>query len=59
MSRYKNMTNNEIMMEMRNLENKYESDKEKAAKLLNNMAKYDKEYIEAKQELLNRSRGIF
>ena len=55
---YGNMSNNEIKLEMRNLENSYEALKIKALKIINEMHDLDSEYIAAKNELINRSKGI-
>ena len=55
---YSNMSNNEIKLEMRNLENSYEALKIKALKIINEMHDLDSEYIAAKNELINRSKGI-
>jgi len=56
---FKEMSNNEISIEMKNLENKYESIKLKVASLINEMKTLDDEYISAKEELNNRNKGIF
>lgn len=56
---FKNMSNEEIKLEMRNLENEYESSKEKALKLMNRLKELDLLFVEAKKELNNRSKGIF
>ena len=55
---YGNMSNNEIKLEMRNLENSYEALKIKALKIIIEMHDLDSEYIAAKNELINRSKGI-
>lgn len=55
---YGNMSNNEIKLEMHNLENSYEALKIKALKIINEMHDLDSEYIAAKNELINRSKGI-
>ena len=55
---YGNMSNNEIKLEMRNLENSYEALKIRALKIINEMHDLDSEYIAAKNELINRSKGI-
>ena len=55
---YGNMSNNEIKLEIRNLENSYEALKIKALKIINEMHDLDSEYIAAKNELINRSKGI-
>ena len=55
---YGNMSNNEIKLEMRNLENSYEALKIKALKIINEMHDLDSKYIAAKNELINRSKGI-
>lgn len=56
---FKNMSNGEINIEIKNLENEYESCKEKALKLIERMKELDALFIEAKKELNNRSKGIF
>ena len=56
---FKNMSNGDIKIEMKNLENKYESIKSQVLKFINEMKELDDEYIEAKKELINRSKGIF
>ena len=56
---FKDMSNNEIKIEMKNLENKYESTKLKILNLINDLKELDDEYISAKNELNNRSKGIF
>ncbi len=58
-SNFKNMTNNEISIEMKNLENEYESIKNKVLKLIERMKELDARFIDAKKELNNRSKGIF
>lgn len=56
---FKNMSNGEINIEMKNLENKYESIKMKIFKLINEMKDLDALYNDGKKELINRSKGIF
>ena len=56
---YKNMSNNDIKLEMKNLENEYEGIKNKIFKLVEKMKELDNLYIEGKKELINRSKGIF
>jgi hypothetical protein len=56
---FKNMSNGDIKLEMKNLENKYEGIKNQILKLVNEMKELDAEYIEGKKELINRSKGIF
>ena len=56
---FKNMSNEEIKLEMKNLENEYESSKEKALKLMNRLKELDLLFVEAKKKLNNRSKGIF
>jgi hypothetical protein len=56
---FKNMSNGDIKLEMRNLENKYESIKNQVLKLIEEMKYLDASYIEGKKELNNRSKGIF
>lgn len=54
---YKNMSNGEIINEMRTLENSYESAKMKAISLIDEMKRLDGEYIRAQKEIINRSNG--
>ena len=56
---FKNMSNGEIKIEMKNLENEYESIKIKILKMVEKMKELDAEYIDAKKELTNRSKGVF
>jgi hypothetical protein len=56
---FKNMSNGEIKIEMKNLENEYESTKIKILKMIEKMKELDAEYIDAKKELTNRSKGVF
>ena len=56
---YKNMTNNEISLELKKLENKYESIKTKVIKMIEEMKILDALYVDGKKELTNRSKGIF
>lgn len=56
---YKVMSNNEINIEMKNLENEYESTKIQVLKLVDRLKELDLLYVEAKKELNNRSKGIF
>jgi len=56
---FKEMSNNEIKIEMRNLENLYENKKMKVVALINELKELDDEYINAKEELNNRNKGIF
>jgi hypothetical protein len=53
------MSNGDIKIEMRNLENKYESIKMKVLNMIEEMKELDAEYIKGKKELINRSKGIF
>ena len=53
------MSNNEINIEMKNLENEYESTKIQVLKLVDRLKELDLLYVEAKKELNNRSKGIF
>ena len=55
---YKNMSNNDIKLEMKNLENEYEGIKNKIFKLVEKMKELDYLYNEGKKELINRSKGI-
>jgi ribosomal protein L29 len=56
---FKNMSNGEIKIEIKNLENEYESTKIKILKMVERMKELDAEYIDAKKELTNRSKGVF
>lgn len=53
------MSNGEIKIEIKNLENEYESTKIKILKMVERMKELDAEYIDAKKELTNRSKGVF
>lgn len=55
---FKNMTNNEIKIEMNKLENSYEKIKVDISALLKKMKELDEAYMKAKNELINRSKGI-
>ena len=55
---FKNMTNNEIMLEMKKLENSYEKTKLDIAALIEKMKDLDESYVKAKKELENRSKGV-
>jgi hypothetical protein len=55
---FKNMTNNEIMLEMKKMENSYEKTKIDISALIDKMKSLDESYIKAKKELENRSKGI-
>ena len=55
---FKNMTNNEIMLEMKKLENSYEKAKTDAVSLFEKMKQLDILYDKAKKELNKRSNGI-
>ena len=57
--KYKNMTNNEINIEMINLENKYKNCQNKIRDMISEMKKLDDEYNEARNELNNRKKGLF
>ncbi len=56
---FKTMSNNNIKLEMKNLENEYEGIKNKVFKLVERMKELDTLYNEGKKELINRSKGIF
>jgi len=56
---FKNMSNGEINIEMKNLENEYESTKAQVVKLIEKMKELDALYMDGKKELVNRSKGIF
>ncbi len=55
---FKNMTNNEIMLEMKRLENSYEKAKTDISSIIEKMKKLDESYAKAKKELDNRKKGI-
>jgi len=56
---FKSMSNSDIKLEMKNLENEYEGIKNQIFKLIEKMKELDALYIEGKKELVNRSKGIF
>jgi predicted nucleic acid-binding Zn-ribbon protein len=56
---FKSMSNNDIKLELKNLENEYEGIKNKIFKLVERMKELDNLFIEGKKELNNRSKGIF
>jgi uncharacterized coiled-coil DUF342 family protein len=56
---FKKMSNNDIKIEIKNLENEYEGIKNKIFKMIKRMKELDSLYHEAKKELINRSKGIF
>ena len=56
---YKEMNNSEIKIEMKNLENQFEKTKLEVIELTNKLKELDKEYLSAKQELNNRSKGLW
>jgi hypothetical protein len=56
---FKSMSNSDIKLEMKNLENEYEGIKNQIFKLVEKMKELDALYIEGKKELVNRSKGIF
>ena len=56
---FKNMSNEEINIELKNLENEYESTKNQVFKLFERMKELDGLYNTGKRELINRSKGIF
>ncbi len=51
---YKNLTNSELNIELKKLENQYENVKIKVMKMLNEMKALNNSYLEAKNELNNR-----
>lgn len=55
---FKNMSNNEIMLEMKRLENSYEKAKTDVVSIIEKMKKLDESYVKAKKELENRSKGV-
>ena len=54
---FKNMSNNEIKLEMNKLENSYEEAKLDISKLVEKMKELDNLYVKAKSELEKRSKG--
>jgi hypothetical protein len=56
---FKNMTNNEIMLEMKKLENSYEKAKTDISSLIEKMKELDELYVSAEKELKNRTKGVF
>jgi len=56
---YKNMSNSEINIKLKSLEDEYENTKLKVLKLVEEMKKLDELYLEGKKELSNRKKGIF
>jgi hypothetical protein len=54
---FKNMSNNEIKLEMKKLENSYEKAKLDISKLVEKMKELDNLYVKAKNELEKRSKG--
>lgn len=55
---FKNMSNNEIMLEMKKLESSYEKTKTDVASLIEKMKQLDVLYDKARNELNKRSKGI-
>ena len=55
---FKNMSNNEIMLEMKKLESSYEKAKTDVASLIEKMKQLDVLYDKARNELNKRSKGI-
>ena len=56
---FKGMSNGEINIKMKVLEQEYENTKAKIFKLIKEMEDLDTLYSEGKKELINRSKGIF
>ena len=56
---FKNMTNNEIMLEMKKLESSYEKAKTDISSLIEKMKELDELYVSAEKELKNRTKGVF
>jgi hypothetical protein len=54
---FKNMSNNEIKLEMSKLENSYEKAKLDISKIVEKMKELDSLYVKAKNELEKRSKG--
>lgn len=55
MGKYKNYTNAELNIKMKDLENEYEACKKKALGIIDEMRKLDAEYCEVKKESQNRT----
>ena len=53
---YKELTNAELNIELKKLENQYESTKIKVLKLMNEMKSLNDSYLEVKNELKNRKK---
>ena len=56
---FKNMSNNDINIKMKSLENEYETVKKQVLKLIDKMKNLDVLYNEGKKELTKRNKGIF
>jgi hypothetical protein len=54
---FKNMSNNEIKLEMSKLENSYEKAKLDISKIVEKMKELDSLYVKATNELEKRSKG--
>lgn len=59
MNIYKNYTNAELNIKLKNLENEYESNKNKIMDIIKNMHELDVQYAEVKKEIKNRSIGLW
>ena len=56
---FKNMSNNEIGIELKKYENEYESVNLKIAGLIERLKELDLLFSKGKEELNNRNKGIF
>ena len=56
--KFENMSNNEIRLEMKKLENSYEKLKMEIVGKINELENLDKIYIKAKEELSKRNQSI-
>ena len=56
---FKNMSNNEIKLELMKYENEYKSVQIKVLDMVERLKELDSLYNQAKRELNNRSKGIF
>jgi hypothetical protein len=56
---FKNMSNNDIGIELKKYENEYESVKLKIAGLIERLKELDLLFSKGKEELNNRNKGIF
>ena len=56
--KFENMSNNEIRLEMKKLENSYEKLKMEIVGKINELENLDKTYIKAKEELSKRNQSM-